>query len=139
MANQIYPCLWFDGQAKAAAEHYCSIFKNSKITFENSFVVNFELNGTNLWAWMAVQCINFHLPIPTFRMRNTGKINHYWDKLGEGGIYKKCGRLDDKFGVTWQIVPRILGELMADPEKVPRVMEAFMQMTNFEYKDCLNA
>jgi predicted 3-demethylubiquinone-9 3-methyltransferase (glyoxalase superfamily) len=67
------------------------------------------------------------------------EIDHYWDKLGEGGVYSKCGWLDDKFGVTWQIVPRILGELMADPEKAPKVMEAFMKMTKFEIQGLLGA
>ncbi|PZX91959.1 VOC family protein [Flavobacterium aquariorum] len=140
MANQIYPCLWFDGQAKAAAEHYCSIFKNSKITFENHFIVNFELNGNK---FMALNGGPMYKLSPgnsyVIECETQEEIDHYWDKLGEGGIYNKCGWLDDKFGVTWQIVPRILGELMADPEKAPRVMQAFMQMTKFDIQGLLDA
>ena len=140
MTNQIYPCLWFDGQAKAAAEYYCSIFKNSKITFENSFVVNFELNGTKFMALDGGPMYKLS-PANSYviECETQEEIDHYWDKLGEGGIYNKCGWLDDKFGVTWQIVPRILSELMADPEKAPKVMQAFMQMTKFNVQGLLDA
>ncbi|PVX44593.1 putative 3-demethylubiquinone-9 3-methyltransferase (glyoxalase superfamily) [Flavobacterium sp. 103] len=140
MANQIYPCLWFDGQAKAAAAHYCYIFKNSKITFENSFVVNFELNGTKFMALDGGPMYKLS-PANSYviECETQEEIDHYWDKLGEGGIYNKCGWLDDKFGVTWQIVPRILSELMADPEKAPKVMQAFMQMTKFNVQGLLDA
>ena len=140
MANQIYSCLWFDGQAKAAAEYYCSIFKNSKITFENSFLVNFELNGTKFMALNGGPMYKFS-PANSYVIdcETQDEIDHYWDKLGEGGIYNKCGWLDDKFGVTWQIVPTIIGELMADPERSPRVMQAFMQMTKFDIQTLLDA
>ncbi|QKJ63271.1 VOC family protein [Flavobacterium sp. M31R6] len=140
MANQIYPCLWFNGQAKAAAEYYCSIFKNSKITFENSFVVNFELNGTKFMTLDGGPMYKLS-PANSYviECETQEEIDHYWDKLGEGGIYNKCGWLDDKFGVTWQIVPRILSELMADPEKAPKVMQAFMQMTKFNVQGLLDA
>jgi predicted 3-demethylubiquinone-9 3-methyltransferase (glyoxalase superfamily) len=140
MANQIYPCLWFNGQAKAAAEYYCSIFKNSKITFENSFLVNFELNGNKFMALDGGPMYKFS-PANSYviECEAQDEIDHYWDKLGEGGIYNKCGWLDDKFGVTWQIIPKNLGELMADPEKAPRVMQAFMQMTKFDIQALLDA
>lgn len=140
MANQIYPCLWFDGQAKAAAEYYCSIFKNSKITFENSFVVNFDLDGNKFMALNGGPMYKFS-PANSYviECETQDEIDHYWDKLGEGGAHNKCGWLDDKFGVSWQIVPRILGELMTDSKKAPRVMEAFMQMTKFDIQKLLDA
>jgi predicted 3-demethylubiquinone-9 3-methyltransferase (glyoxalase superfamily) len=140
MANQIYPCLWFDGQAKAAAEHYCSIFKNSKITSENQFVVNFELNGNRFIGLNGGPMYQFS-PANSYvvECETQEEIDYYWAKLGEGGIYNQCGWLDDKFGVSWQIVPRILGELMADPEKSPRVIQAFMQMTKFDIQALLDA
>lgn len=56
------------------------------------------------------------------------EIDHYWEKLGEGGIYNQCGWLDDKYGVSWQIVPAILEQLMTDAEKAPRVVQAFLQI-----------
>jgi predicted 3-demethylubiquinone-9 3-methyltransferase (glyoxalase superfamily) len=140
MANQIYPCLWFDGQAKAAAEHYCSIFKNSKIIVENQFVVNFELNGTKFMGLNGGPMYKLS-PANSYvvECETQDEIDHYWDKLGEDGVHNQCGWLDDKFGVTWQIVPTILSKLMADPEKSPRVIEAFMQMTKFDIQKLLDA
>ncbi len=140
MKNQIYPCLWFDGQAKAAAEHYCSIFKNAKITDENPMVVNFEIDGQKFMGlnggphYKFSPATSFVIPCDTQE-----EIDYYWDKLGEGGVYNQCGWLDDKFGVSWQIVPTILGQLMADPEKGPKVVQAFLKMTKFDIEALLNA
>ncbi|MES2726145.1 MAG: VOC family protein [Bacteroidota bacterium] len=140
MKNQIYPCLWFDGQAKAAADYYCSIFKDSKITAENPMVVNFELNGSKFMGlnggphYKFSPATSFVIPCETQE-----EIDYYWEKLGEGGIYNQCGWLDDKFGVSWQIVPNILGELMSNPERAPCVVEAFMQMTKFDIETLKNA
>ena len=140
MTNQIYPCLWFDGQAKAAAEFYCSIFSNSKIISENPMVVLWELNGNQFMGLNGG-------PMYTFSPANSyvvecdtqEEIDHYWDKLGEGGSYNQCGWLDDKFGMSWQIAPKILGKLMADPEKGQRVVDAFMQMKKFDIEKLMNA
>ncbi len=140
MTNQIYPCLWFDGQAKAAATHYCSIFKNSKITSENALVVNFELNGKKFMGLNGGPHYKFS-PATSFVIdcETQEEINFYWEKLGEGGAYNQCGWLDDKFGVSWQIVPTILAKLMNHPEKAPRVVKAFMQMKKFDIEKLLNA
>jgi predicted 3-demethylubiquinone-9 3-methyltransferase (glyoxalase superfamily) len=67
------------------------------------------------------------------------EIDHYWEKLGESGNYNQCGWLDDKFGVSWQIVPSILGKLMSDPNKSPSVVEAFLKMTKFDIEALINA
>jgi predicted 3-demethylubiquinone-9 3-methyltransferase (glyoxalase superfamily) len=279
MTNQIYPCLWFDGQAKAAADFYCSIFKNSKIMVETPMVVNFELGGkkfmglnggpnfkinpsisifatfesideTNfIWnklieggkalinidkhdwseryGWLqdkfgmtwqisvvnnegdkakitpamlftgdrfgqAEEAVNyytsifensgidvrFHYPESSpfkgklmyseFNLtqndfkamdgfgdhefgfneavslvvdcKNQDEIDYYWNKLtGEGGQESQCGWLRDKFSVSWQIVPTILGELMGDPEKGQRVMQVVMQSTKFDIEKLKNA
>ena len=140
MTNQMYPCLWFDGQAKAAADYYCSIFKNSKITTENPMVVNFELNGFKFMGLNGGPKYKFS-PANSYviECETQEEINHYWEKLGEGGIYNQCGWLDDKYGVSWQIVPAILGKLMVNPEKAPRVIQAFMKMTKFEIETLINA
>lgn len=140
MAKQIYPCLWFDGQAEAAATYYCSIFKNSKITSENSFVVNFELNGSRFIGLNGGPKYKF-TPATSFviECQTQQEIDYYWEKLGADGRYDQCGWLDDKFGVSWQIVPAILGELMADPEKGPRVVQAFMKMSKFDIEILMNA
>ena len=67
------------------------------------------------------------------------EIDYYWEKLGAGGKYNQCGWLDDKFGVSWQVVPTVLGELMSDQEKASRVIKAFMQMTKFYIEVLKNA
>ena len=67
------------------------------------------------------------------------EIDHYWEKLGNGGKYRMCGWLDDKFGVSWQVVPTVLGELMNNPEKSQKVTAAFMQMTKFDIQKLISA
>ncbi len=67
------------------------------------------------------------------------QIDHYWEKLGAGGRYDMCGWLADQFGISWQIVPSILGSLMADSEKSPRVIQAFLQMQKFDIQQLLKA
>ena len=140
MTNQLYPCLWFDGQAKAAAEYYCSIFKNSRITAENSIVVSFELNGHKFMGLNGGPKYKF-TPATSFviECETQEEIDYYWEKLGEGGRYDQCGWLDDKFGFSWQVVPAVLHQLMADPEKAPRVIEAFMKMSRFDIKTLVDA
>jgi len=278
MTNQIYPCLWFDGNAKAAAEFYCTVFKDSKVTVETPMVVNFELSGTKfmglnggpvfkftpaisffvlfetinetneawnklidggtalmpidkyswseIYGWLkdkfgltwqisivnqegdkqqlspsmlftknnfgkAEEAVKFYTSVFTnssihplihypkgnanagkvmfseFKLNNYGliamdgpgnhdysfneavsfvvncdtqeEIDHYWIKLTEDGVESRCGWLKDKFGVSWQIVPAILGKLMSDPEKAPKVMQAFIQMKKFDIEALMNA
>ncbi len=138
--KQPYPCLWFDGQAKAAADHYCSIFKNAKITSENPIVVNFEVNGQR---FMALNGGPMYKPTPAnsyvVECETQEEIDYYWEKLGEGGRYDRCGWLDDKFGYSWQIVPTVLNQLMADPERSQRVVAAFMKMSKFDIKTLMEA
>jgi predicted 3-demethylubiquinone-9 3-methyltransferase (glyoxalase superfamily) len=140
MSNKMYPCLWFDGQAKTAAEFYCSIFKNSKILEENPIVVTFELNGNKFMGLNGGPKYKFS-PANSYviECETQQEIDHYWDKLGEGGKHDQCGWLDDKFGISWQVVPSILHKLMADPEKSPRVIEAFMKMSKFDIETLMNA
>jgi predicted 3-demethylubiquinone-9 3-methyltransferase (glyoxalase superfamily) len=140
MKNQVYPCLWFDGQAKAGAEFYCSIFPNSKISSENPMVVRWELNGNQFMGLNGGPMYKFS-PANSYviECETQEEIDHYWDKLGEGGIYNQCGWLDDKFGVSWQIVPAILGKLMSDSERSQRVIAAFMQMKKFDIEKLINA
>jgi predicted 3-demethylubiquinone-9 3-methyltransferase (glyoxalase superfamily) len=139
MIHTIYPCLWFDGQAKAAAEFYCSIFSNSKITAENPIVVKWELNGQQFMGLNGGPMYKFS-PANSYviECETQEEIDHYWNKLGAGGVYNQCGWLDDQFGVSWQVVPKILGELMSDPTKVERVIAAFMQMKKFDIETLLN-
>lgn len=140
MTHKLFPCLWFDGQAKVAADYYCSVFKNSKIVSENPMVVIFELNETKFMALNGGPQYKFS-PANSYVITcdTQEEIDHYWEKLGDGGKYSQCGWLDDKFGVSWQIVPTILGELMSNPEKSQKVIEAFMQMTKLDIQKLINA
>jgi predicted 3-demethylubiquinone-9 3-methyltransferase (glyoxalase superfamily) len=140
MTKQIYPCLWFDGQAKAAADFYCSIFENSKITSENPMVVTFELKGNKFLGLNGGPKYKF-TPATSFVVEcdSQAEIDYYWEKLGKDGKYDQCGWLTDKFGMSWQIVPAILSKLMADPERAPRVVEAFMKMSKFNIQELENA
>lgn len=280
MKNPIHPCLWFDGQAKAAAEFYCSVFTNSKITTDTDLVVAFELNGQNFmglnggphfkinpsisffvvceteaevnaaweklleggsvlmeldkydwserYGWVqdrfgvnwqlsygklkdvgqkftptlmfvgeqhgrAEEAINFYTSVfdnssivgmlkyseqdpdetgtikhaqfklneNVFMAMDSGydhqfqfnegislvvncetqkEIDYFWNTFtADGGQESMCGWLKDKFGVSWQIVPTILSKLMSDPQKAPRVMEAFMKMKKFDIDKLINA
>ncbi|MFL9829373.1 VOC family protein [Flavobacterium sp. ST-87] len=137
--NSLYPCLWFDGQAEIAAKYYCSIFPNSKITSENPMVVRFELNGFQFMGLNGGPQYQFS-PANSYviECETQEEIDFYWEKLGSNGTYSQCGWLTDQFGVSWQIVPAVLGKLMTDPEKAPRVMQAFMQMTKFDIETLMN-
>jgi predicted 3-demethylubiquinone-9 3-methyltransferase (glyoxalase superfamily) len=140
MTYPIFPCLWFDGKAKEAAAFYCSVFKNSKVLSENPMVVVFELNDTKFMALNGGPEYAFS-PANSYVITcdTQEEIDYYWVKLSEGGKPGKCGWLTDKFGVSWQVVPKILGELMNDPEKAPKAMYAFMQMTKFDIEKLINS
>lgn len=140
MTNQIYPCLWFDGQAQAAAKFYCSIFKNSKITADNQMVVTFELNGKKFMGLNGGPQYKFS-PAVSFVIdcETQEQIDYYWEKLGQGGTYNQCGWLDDKFGVSWQVVPTILPELLSNPDRAQNVIAAYMKMKKFDIKTLENA
>jgi predicted 3-demethylubiquinone-9 3-methyltransferase (glyoxalase superfamily) len=278
MTHQLYPCVWFDGQAKAAAEFYCSLFNNSKIIHDSPIVVKFELDGKKLmglnggpmfkinpsismfvlctslketdklwnklldggtammpldkypwserYGWLqdkfgltwqimvgekdtpqqkitpsmlftqqqfgrAEEAITFYSSVfenssttmlahypdgdanagtvmySEFKLNNyeliamdgpgehnytfneavsfvvecetQEEIDYYWNKLTEGGQESMCGWLRDRFGVSWQIVPSILGKLMSDPERGQRVVQAFLQMKKFDIEKLLRA
>lgn len=138
--NQIYPCLWFNTNAKDAAEYYCSIFEDGKIIQENPMVVIFEINKTKFMGLNGGPKFDFS-PATSFviECETQEKIDHYWEKLGYEGSYQMCGWLTDKFGVSWQVVPSILPKLMEDPEKAPKVMEAFLKMKKFDIETLIKA
>ena len=132
MNNQIHPCLWFDNQAQEAAKFYCSVFKNSKITLDTPMVVNFELNGKKFMGLNGGPMFKFNESVSFVVDCDTQEeIDYYWDALTKGGSESMCGWLKDKYGVSWQIVPSILGQLMTDPERASRVVPAFLKMKKF--------
>jgi predicted 3-demethylubiquinone-9 3-methyltransferase (glyoxalase superfamily) len=141
MKKQLYPCLWFDGQARAAADFYCTIFPNSKIVSDSGLVVNFELNGQFFMGLNGGDNFKFNEAVSfVIPCKDQTEIDHYWYKLtSDGGEESMCGWCKDKFGLSWQVVPAILGELMSDPQKGPRVMQAFMKMRKFDIAALQNA
>jgi predicted 3-demethylubiquinone-9 3-methyltransferase (glyoxalase superfamily) len=150
MNNQlITPCLWFDSQAEEAANFYTGIFPNSKITAISRYnqegyeqhqqpagkvmTVAFEIKGQPYTALNGGPIFKFTEAVSFQVMCDTQEeIDHYWNKLTEGGQAVQCGWLKDKFGLSWQIIPSVLPQLMSDPKKAPAVTKAFMQMVKFD-------
>ncbi len=136
--NKITPFLWFDTQAEEAMNFYVSIFKNSKVgsisrAGDNGpvFSVTFELEGQEFFALNGGPEYSFTPAISLFVNCNSQEeVDELWAKLTEGGQGDRCGWLKDKYGLSWQIIPTALGEMLGDkdPEKAQRVMQAMLQM-----------
>lgn len=140
MKKELYPCLWFDGKAEEAAKYYCSIFPNSTIVSANQMVTIFNLNGNTFMGLNGGPKFQF-TPAISFVINcdTQEEIDHYWDLLTEGGREDMCGWLQDKYGVSWQVVPSILGTLMSDPSRSERVIQAFLQMRKFNIAQLMEA
>jgi predicted 3-demethylubiquinone-9 3-methyltransferase (glyoxalase superfamily) len=141
--TKLTPCLWFDTQGEEAAEFYTSVFANSRILDVSRYgeagprpagtvmTVSFELDGQKFLAlnggpeFVFNEAISFQIDC-----RTQEEVDHYWDRLGEGGEAGPCGWLKDRYGVSWQVVPSRLSELLGDPdpETSQRVMGAMLQM-----------
>lgn len=103
-------------------------------------VVRFELNGNQFMGLNGGPKFHFNEATSfVVECETQEEIDHYWNKLTAGGQESMCGWLKDKYGLSWQIVPAVLGKLMADPEKGPRVIQAFMKMKKFDIQTLLNA
>lgn len=134
MTREIYPCLWFNTEAQEAAQYYCEIFENSKILSSNTIVTMFEVNGKTFMALNGGPNFTFNESVSfVVNCKDQQEIDHYWNSLtANGGQESMCGWCKDKYGVSWQIVPEVLGSLMNDKEKGPRVMQAFLKMKKFD-------
>lgn len=140
MSKPVYPCLWFDGKAKEAAAFYCSVFPDSKIISENPLVVQFELQGRKFIGLNGGPKFRFSESVSfVIECKDQAEIDYYWEKLTEGGEESMCGWLKDKYGLSWQVIPEILGQLMNDPVRGPRVTEAFLKMKKFDIETLLKA
>jgi len=137
----MHPCLWFNSQARAAADFYCTIFPHSKIIHDSGMVVNFELDGQLFMGLNGGSQFRFNEAVSfVIPCKDQAEIDHYWYKLiADGGSEGRCGWCKDKFGLSWQVVPTILGELLSDPARAPRVMQAFMKMAKFDIQALQNA
>ena len=134
MTNQIFPCLWFDGNAKAAADFYCSVFTNSKIINDTPMVVIFEINGTRVMGLNGGPIFKFNEAVSMVINCDTqDEIDYFWEKLiSNGGKESRCGWLKDQFGFSWQVVPSKIGQWMSDPAKAAKAMEVIMPMNKID-------
>jgi len=145
--QKITPWLWFDGQAEEAAKFYTSIFRNSKIERIDRYpegspapagtvmTVAFQLEGQPFVALNGGPEFHFNEAISFLvNCKTQSEVDYYWEKLSAGGKEVQCGWLKDKFGVSWQIVPTILEELMRDEdaEESKRVMQAMLKMVKLD-------
>jgi len=139
---KITPFLWFDDKAEAAAKFYCSIFKNSKIIKvtrddKKTWCVTFRLNGLEMMAFNGGPRFKFtHATSLFVHCKTQAEVDNYWNKLSKGGKKSRCGWLQDKYGLSWQIIPDALGELMSDKDsaKADRVFQAMMKMDKIDIK-----
>ena len=141
--QKITPFLWFDNNAEEAMNFYTSIFKNSRIEMIRRYgkagpgpegtvmTGSFQLDGQQFMALNGGPIFKFTEAISLFvNCENQEEVDYFWEKLSEGGKESQCGWLKDKFGLSWQIVPSVLGKFLGDkdPAKSRRVMQAMMQM-----------
>ncbi len=147
--HPIAPCLWFDHQAEEAARFYTSVFKNSKIESISRYgkegfdihgmkegtvlTVVFQINGQSFTALNGGPMFKFNESVSFQVFCDTQEeIDYYWSKLTDGGEESMCGWLKDRFGVSWQVVPVILQQLLSDPAKADKVTKAFLRMKKFD-------
>lgn len=149
MTNKIAPCLWFDTEAEAAARYYIGIFKNSKITAISHYpdngqeihgkpagsvlLVAFELNGQSFTAlnggpqFKFTEAISFQV-----ECEDQAEVDYYWENLSAGGdpSAQQCGWVQDKYGLSWQVVPKVIPAMLCDPDaaRAARVFQAIMPM-----------
>lgn len=152
--QKITPFLWFDGKAEEAARFYVSVFKKAKMGIVSRYgeagpgpkgtamSATFQLKGQEFMALNGGPVFTFSPAISFFvNCASQEEVDDLWEKLSEGGEKQQCGWLKDKYGVSWQIVPTVLGELLSNPdrEKSQRVMKAMLTMTKIEISGLVGA
>jgi predicted 3-demethylubiquinone-9 3-methyltransferase (glyoxalase superfamily) len=152
--QKITPCLWFDNNAEEAINYYLSIFKDAKLLEVSRYGEGaplpagtmltgiFQLEGQRFMALNGGPMFKFNEAISmSVDVGTQEELDYYWDRLLEGGAKQQCGWLKDKFGLSWQIVPSVLGKLMndKDPAKAGHVMQALLKMDRIVIKDLQKA
>ena len=147
--QKITPFLWFNGQAEEAMHFYVSIFKNSKVLSVTRYgdagpgpkgtvmSATFQLEGQTFYALNGGPQYSFTPAISLFvNCETQAEVDELWEKLLQGGRPSRCGWLQDKYGLSWQIIPSVLGKLLGDkdPQKADRVMQAMLQMDKIDIK-----
>jgi predicted 3-demethylubiquinone-9 3-methyltransferase (glyoxalase superfamily) len=156
--QRITPFLWYDNQAEEAMNYYVSIFKNSKVgsvtrydeagakasgrTKGSVMTASFQLDGQQFVALNGGPHFKFTEAVSfVVNCETQEEVDYYWEKLSAGGAESQCGWLKDKYGLSWQVVPKILPELLQskDAEKAQRVMQAMLQMKKIDIKTLQDA
>jgi predicted 3-demethylubiquinone-9 3-methyltransferase (glyoxalase superfamily) len=152
--QKITPCLWFDGNAEEAVDFYTSVFKNSKKEIVSHYgegapmpkgtvlTIRFQIETQEFLALNGGPFFKFTEAVSfVINCETQEEIDYYWEQLSAGGTKVECGWLKDKFGVSWQVVPTVLGEMMTDKdeEKSSRVMQALMKMKKLDLKSLKQA
>ncbi len=152
--QKITPFLWFDNQAEEATNFYVSIFKNSKVISVDRYgeagpglkgtvmTTSFELEGQGFMALNGGPEYKFTEAISFFvNCETQAEVDDLWEKLSAGGEKGPCGWLKDKYGVSWQIIPAVLGEMLSDPnpERSQRVMKVMLQMKKLDINALVRA
>jgi predicted 3-demethylubiquinone-9 3-methyltransferase (glyoxalase superfamily) len=152
--QKITPCLWFDYNAEEAVNHYCAIFKNSKIgkvlrcgesgpgPKGSVLTIAFELEGQEFIALNGGPIFKFNEAISlSVDCKTQTEVDELWERLSDGGQKSQCGWLKDKFGLSWQVVPSALVEMLQDKDaaKSARVMAAMMQMNKIDIETLTRA
>ncbi len=147
MKQKITPCLWFDGNAEEAIDHYLTIFKDGRILEVTRcgdagpgpkgsvLVATFEIAGQHFIALNGGPHFKFNEAISlSIDCKSQAEVDELWEALSSGGSKSRCGWVKDRFGLSWQIVPSRLPELLRhpDPDTAKRVMQAMMQMTKLD-------
>jgi predicted 3-demethylubiquinone-9 3-methyltransferase (glyoxalase superfamily) len=146
--QKITPCLWFDGQAEEAMKFYLSIFKNGKVLNASPgmdgklLAATFEMNGSEFMVLNGGPQFKFTEAISLFvSCEDQTEVDMFWEKLSAGGSTSQCGWLKDKFGLSWQIVPKQLGEYLGGPDAAGagRAMQAMLKMTKLDIAELKRA
>jgi len=151
MSARLTPCLWFDSEAEEAANFYVSVFKNSKIGKISHYgkegynvhgrkagtvmTAEFEIEGQKFLALNGGPHFKFNEAVSfQIHCRTQEEVDYFWGKLAEGGKESQCGWLKDRFGLSWQVIPDVLPQLLADKnaEKAGRVMNSMLQMQKID-------
>lgn len=147
MDQKLIPNLWFDGRAEEAAQFYVSVFENSRIVNTTHYTdvgpgepgtvmtVEFELNGNPFVAINGGPQFSFDEAVSfAITCEDQEEVDYFWERLTEGGEESMCGWVKDRFGLSWQVVPKGMEELFADsdPERVKRAMEAMLKMRKLD-------
>ena len=157
-AQKINPCLWFDTEAEDAAKFYCSVFKNSRIGKVSHYVTRARRSTASRpgrsWPWSSSSTGQKFAALnggPQFKFdeaisfqvhcKDQDEVDYFWKALSAGGKEGPCGWLKDKFGLSWQVVPQVLFDMLMDPDqnKSQRVTKAFLQMKKFDIAELQRA